>query len=149
MYVVLRGEKTFTLLPPTDVAFLPQKDFPTLRHSIKSTIHPCEQRIKQSDLDYTTSESDPDKLTWIDVDIDDPNNETQYQELFDNIQPIRCVVRAGETLYIPAMWYHQVSQSCLTISINFWYEMRFDFRCGNFEPKSKCPKNCNINWGNV
>jgi hypothetical protein len=26
------------------------------------------------------------------------------------------------------MWYHQVSQTQLTISINYWYEQRFDFR---------------------
>ena len=26
------------------------------------------------------------------------------------------------------MWYHRVSQTCLTISVNYWYEQNFDFR---------------------
>jgi hypothetical protein len=31
-------------------------------------------------------------------------------------------------LYIPAMWYHRVSQRTHTVSVNYWYEQRFDFR---------------------
>ena len=29
-------------------------------------------------------------------------------------------------LYLPALWFHQVSQSCETVAINYWYDMRFD-----------------------
>ena len=32
MYCVLTGEKTFTLLPPSDIAFLGEKSFPSARH---------------------------------------------------------------------------------------------------------------------
>ena len=37
-------------------------------------------------------------------------------------------VRAGQVLYIPAMWYHRVSQSQFTIAVNYWYDQRFDHR---------------------
>lgn len=128
MYVVLSGEKTFTLLPPTDVAFLPQRSFPTLRHAIKDYALSPQRRLKREDLYYTDVDCPSEELTWIDVDIDAPGVENSHKELFQRVRPIRCNVRAGETLYIPAMWYHQVSQTKVTISINFWYEMRFDFR---------------------
>ena len=26
------------------------------------------------------------------------------------------------------MWYHYVTQTCLTIAVNYWYDQRFDFR---------------------
>eukprot|EP01042_Synura_sphagnicola_P004252 gene4252-biopygen4579 len=26
------------------------------------------------------------------------------------------------------MWYHRVSQTRVTVAVNFWYDMRFDFR---------------------
>lgn len=44
---------------------------------------------------------------------------------------IHTILRAGETLYLPSLWYHQVSQShssCgdpYTIATNHWYDMRF------------------------
>ena len=54
-------------------------------------------------------------------------------------------VRAGETLYLPAMWYHHVEQRQrpsfaldarfraddsdeFAIAVNFWHDMRFDDR---------------------
>ena len=153
MYVVLSGEKTFTLLPPTDAAFLPEGVYPTLRHTIRED-HPesekgkeesiltsistnshshshshshTRRRVKRADLGTIPSNPE-EKLLWIPVDVDAPEAIQQHQELFAHIHPLRCTVRAGETLYIPALWYHQVSQSRLTVSINFWYEMKFDFR---------------------
>ena len=35
-------------------------------------------------------------------------------------------VKAGEVLYLPKLWYHQVTQSTLTLAVNYWYEMSFD-----------------------
>lgn len=40
---------------------------------------------------------------------------------------------AGDMLYLPAMWFHEVHQredrpGGRCIAVNFWHEMRFDFR---------------------
>jgi jumonji domain-containing protein 7 len=129
MYVVLSGEKTFTLLPPTDVAFLPSKSYPTLRHTVSETAAASpSHRLKISDLDHSSAGCPSEDLAWIGVDVDALGAEKEHAELFARVRPIRCTVKAGETLYIPSMWYHQVSQTQLTISINYWYEQRFDFR---------------------
>eukprot|EP00887_Chlorella_sp_A99_P000675 scaffold5.g675.t1 len=46
--------------------------------------------------------------------------------------PLRVTVRAGEVLYLPAMWWHQVEQEedegGLVLAVNFWHDMRFDGR---------------------
>jgi len=46
------------------------------------------------------------------------------------IKPMRVTLKAGDVLYLPAMWYHKVSQSCSSegfcCSINFWYDMSFE-----------------------
>lgn len=128
MYVVLSGEKTFTLLPPTDVAFLPTKTYPTLKHTISESASSPSHRVQVQDLNHSTTGCPSVELTWIGVDVDAPGALEEYPELFMYVKPIRCTVKAGETLYIPAMWYHQVSQTKLTISVNYWYEQRFDFR---------------------
>ena len=43
---------------------------------------------------------------------------------------VHVVLEAGETLYLPSLWYHQVSQAHrkgdpYTIAVNSWYDMSF------------------------
>jgi peptidyl-lysine (3S)-dioxygenase / protease len=39
------------------------------------------------------------------------------------VQPIHVEVRAGQTLYLPVGWWHQVEQSEeVTIALNWWYD---------------------------
>ena len=68
-----------------------------------------------------------ERLAWIDSDPDDPSAYTHHPNLHLT-HPRRVVVRAGEILYIPALWYHQVSQTCVTVAVNYWYDMKFDHR---------------------
>lgn len=29
-------------------------------------------------------------------------------------------------LYLPALWYHRVSQNGITVAVNYWHDMQFD-----------------------
>ncbi|KAK7061724.1 cupin-like domain-containing protein [Favolaschia claudopus] len=37
--------------------------------------------------------------------------------------PIQITVEAGESLYLPAGWWHHVRQTDNTIALNWWYDM--------------------------
>ena len=37
-------------------------------------------------------------------------------------------VNEGEMLYLPSLWYHQVTQSDGCIAVNYWYDMKYDIR---------------------
>lgn len=37
--------------------------------------------------------------------------------------PIEITVDAGESLYLPAGWWHYVRQSDITIAVNYWYDI--------------------------
>jgi jumonji domain-containing protein 7 len=50
----------------------------------------------------------------------------QKYPLLKHVHPVEIRVRAGEMLYLPSLWFHRVTQSCETIGINYWYEMKFD-----------------------
>ena len=69
----------------------------------------------------------PATISWIPIDPNDPLATTSYPS-FRHASPIRCRIQEGEILYIPAMWYHRVSQTTLTIAVTYWLEQRFDFR---------------------
>jgi peptidyl-lysine (3S)-dioxygenase / protease len=135
LYVVISGEKIFTLFPPTDIQFLGETTFPTKRYQYQGqdeTPNPITIRIKKSDLTSTSNGCPSSTLPWIGV---DPHSPTALEELpsLRYASPIHVRVRAGEVLYIPAMWYHRVTQSCPTIAINFWYEQVFDHRYVSYQ----------------
>ncbi|KAI0157891.1 Clavaminate synthase-like protein [Hypoxylon sp. FL1284] len=51
---------------------------------------------------------------------------TKYSHL---ARPLRVTLNPGDMLYLPAMWYHKVSQSCseegMCVAVNYWYDMEF------------------------
>jgi peptidyl-lysine (3S)-dioxygenase / protease len=140
LYVVITGEKIFTLYPPTDIQFFGETIYPTKRyqyskqhqghpneHEHHENNNPINIRIKKSDLISTTDGCPSATLPWIGIDPLSPKALEQLPSL-RYTSPIHVTVHAGEVLYIPAMWYHRVTQSCPTIAINYWYEQVFDYR---------------------
>jgi len=62
-------------------------------------------------------------MWWTSLDIEH-NNRSSGRSL----QPIHVKVHAGEVLYLPALWWHAVSQrgtaadpSGATVAVNYWY----------------------------
>jgi jumonji domain-containing protein 7 len=130
LYFVISGEKTFTLLPPSDCIFVPEATYPTARY-VASNSSPCAQRSEGTadwTLSLTTRDCPVNELTWTPLDPNQPTSVAKYPQFAKYAHPIQVTVSAGECLYIPAMWYHRVSQNELTVSVNFWYDQRFDFR---------------------
>eukprot|EP01038_Epipyxis_sp_PR26KG_P014938 gene14938-20094_t len=135
MYCVISGEKTFTLLPPSDMIHLHEDVYPTCKYLIKdhqlinnndNNKHNNNNKILKSDLMLTTHDCPSSTISWIPLDPDDPDVLKKYPD-FVNCHPIHCKLKQGDILYIPAMWYHRVSQTKLTIAVNYWYDQRFDF----------------------
>lgn len=112
----------------------PEMNYPTRTYALNSCTlgpHPdlsMESRvIQKEDLVLTDVGVPAREVKWIDFDPDQVTDGHQMTR-FDKAHPIRCRVQKGEIIYIPAMWYHRVSQTQLTISVNYWYDQRFDFR---------------------
>jgi peptidyl-lysine (3S)-dioxygenase / protease len=163
MYCVIRGTKTFTLMPPTDIAFVPTSEFPmktykynppsdgdgdgdgNVNRDVSSSGNGTQHddwRPQKGDLImteiYHEQDDEPkngdnknklcDPIPWIWLDPNDPDAIKKHS-LFKYASPMFDIeVHAGEVLYLPSMWLHRVSQKNLTISVNFWYDMKFDFK---------------------
>jgi len=115
IYCVIAGEKHFTLIPPVDYPYLYEKEYESATYVEKNG-------------DFVIQPDEPKQtVPWIPVDPDYPNLE-EYP-LFTRAKPIKCVVKAGEILYLPSMYYHQVSQQedneGRVIAINCWYDMKY------------------------
>ncbi|KAF8974558.1 Clavaminate synthase-like protein [Flammula alnicola] len=108
IYTVVRGEKHFFLLPPTDSWCLKERTYPhaTYRRQESSGI-----------LGISPSAEEVPEVRWSSI-----LNPELPGVLPEEISPIQVTLHPGETLYLPVGWWHFVRQSDLTIALNWWYD---------------------------
>ncbi|KAK4546338.1 hypothetical protein LTR36_002015 [Oleoguttula mirabilis] len=117
IYVQVRGQKHFVLLPPVEMPcvneqplpkgrYVPSEHTDTLGIQLDTEAEPVPVAVWDPDT--------PDKLT------------TPYSHL---AKPLRVTLREGDMLYLPSLWYHKVSQSVgeegFVCAVNYWYDMDF------------------------
>ena len=110
IYAVVTGQKRFRLLPPTSQPFLHEQLY--------------KQAVYNKGEEWEVKPLDEDSIPWIPVDLGDMDLK-KFPKL-QHVRPITVTVSAGELLYLPALWYHQVEQEddqvgrC--IAVNYWYD---------------------------
>jgi len=69
------------------------------------------------------------------VDIKKPNEDSY--PLFKNAKSMRCSIGAGEVLYLPSFWWHEVAsvpdQLKRNIAVNYWFTpfLNKEFPCSS------------------
>ncbi|PNI10803.1 hypothetical protein CK820_G0056777 [Pan troglodytes] len=115
LYCVVSGEKHFLFHPPSDRPFIPYELY------TPATYQPTEEGTFK-----VVDEEAMEKVPWIPLDPLAPDL-ARYPS-YSQAQALRCTVRAGEMLYLPALWFHHVQQSQGCIAVNFWYDMEYDLK---------------------
>lgn len=120
LYVVIKGEKSFTLLPPSEGHVLDRRPY-----RAATWVRAADERAAGLESIPSGLALQPDEpaafVPWTTLDLEQNGA---------HLEPIRATVRAGEMLYIPALWWHAVSQragdvgecDCSTIAVNYWYD---------------------------
>ncbi|XP_070172370.1 bifunctional peptidase and (3S)-lysyl hydroxylase Jmjd7-like [Polyergus mexicanus] len=130
IYCVVSGEKNFILHPPTDLPWIPYRNYPSAVYkeyeSGKWIIEPIVNEISDSEQ-IANSTLTP----WICIDPLNPDYK-KYPE-YHNAHTLKIMLKAGDVLYLPSLWFHHVTQSHACISINYWYDMEFDIKYAYFK----------------
>jgi peptidyl-lysine (3S)-dioxygenase / protease len=121
IYVQVLGQKHFVLLPPLCqpcVNEQPLAQYNYTRSGSGLTLVPEEQN--ETRQDGGEGDNTVPFAVW---DPDAPGaNTTPYSSL---AEPMRVTLNPGDMLYLPAMWYHKVSQSAsdegICVAVNYWY----------------------------
>jgi len=118
IYCVVRGYKDIILHPPTDIPWIPFRNFtPAVYKSNR-------------DEEFRIEDVEGPEVPWVSLDPLDPDLETYPQ--YSNSTPIKVRLHAGDVLYLPSLWFHHLKQSQGCISVNFWYDMEFDIKYNYF-----------------
>ena len=134
LFYCLSGEKVFTLCPPADIPFLHEGEFVSGTFKFVESSANDEPSAGRGDDKQRCWIVEPDrcedgneiqKIRWIEPDITQQDAAEHFPRL-KQAHPVAVKLGEGEMLYLPALWYHRVTQSCETVGVNWWYDMRFD-----------------------
>lgn len=119
LYLVVHGTKTFHMLPPTE--------FYCLHEGMYST--GCYEQDSEGTWSVKQNEA---RIPWIPIDPSGPVDLRQYPR-FKHAQVLDVTLQRGDVLYLPALWFHRVSQTAsedpqapLAVAINWWYDLAYD-----------------------
>jgi len=127
IYCVVRGTKELVLQPPTDLPWVPYRDF-------KPAIYKENTKTGEFEMEEINSSLVP----WIAIDPTSPDLET-YPEYANSTQ-FKLKLEAGDVLFLPSLWFHYLTQSHGCIAVNFWYDMEFDIKYNYFNLVNKLKK---------
>lgn len=124
IYVVLRGSKIVRLLPPTD------------SYRMKMKVYSQATWCRHEHSTWTLKPHQGDAILWSSLMPCSCLESRKSHGICDSCKhlsprgPLEVEVTAGDVLYIPATWYHEIhhKEACEepTIAINFWYDMIHD-----------------------
>ena len=92
-YCVIKGRKHFTLYPPSSVNHLRTENLPAAQYR------------EREDGTFAVEQSPAPARPWILV---DPEDESTWDQNYHHCHRIDVTVEAGDMLYLPSLWYHQV-----------------------------------------
>ncbi|KAK9888740.1 hypothetical protein WA026_000967 [Henosepilachna vigintioctopunctata] len=119
IYCVIDGYKDFILISPTDLPYVPYKEYPIAKFE---NVSPTSFEMKKE-----SSVCSSNTIKWIPVDPLDEESMNAYPK-FDKARKYVIRVEKGDVLYLPSLWFHHVRQSHGCIAVNFWYDMDFDIK---------------------
>lgn len=155
IYTVVRGSKTFTLLPPSEAYCLhgpeplsllhfplllpkpPDPDTLCFPNTTEQVFPHGRYTFDEASSTFIVERTSPKvTLPWIPIDPLAPD--LGKFPRYALARPMRVTLHAGDQLYLPAMWYHFVGQDVgwgpegpgkgvqAAIAINHWYDVRMD-----------------------
>lgn len=121
IYCQIRGSKVFTLFPVEEYYLLNERNVRTGTWTVDDTQDNITERL--DDVELSVKLDDESRtIPWL-----DPSKSLDAQA-----RAITVTLAEGDSLYLPALWYHAVSQipdeEGLVVAVNYWYDIDYSGR---------------------
>jgi jumonji domain-containing protein 7 len=125
VYVQIVGQKHFVLLPPVEQPCVNELELAQYRYAPSANPSSTDEKSTSLEIQHQPS-TDP-----IPVAVWDPESPEHHRTPYSQFsRPLRVTLEAGDMMYLPAQWYHKVSQSSgpegFACAVNYWYDMSFE-----------------------
>ena len=125
VYVQVLGQKHFVLLPSVETPCVNETVLPSATYVASSTSPILCKAVTPKDKEFTLKpklDDPPSSVPFATWDPDIPKvRTTEFSSLS---RPLRVTLEPGDLLYLPALWYHKVKQSCsnehVCVAVNYW-----------------------------
>lgn len=121
LYCVASGKKIFTVCPPGDALFLKDIKLPSAQF-----------RYDESKDSWYVHRAVDEQVVWMESNVErllnsdeDRSKYISENSLLQHVHPMKVVLNEGDMFYLPALWYHRVTQSEETVAVNYWYDFNF------------------------
>jgi jumonji domain-containing protein 7 len=142
IYVQVMGQKHFVLLPPLFYPCIGERHLPSASYGRAEDGMLVIKREEGEGLPFATWDPDGSENSSDEVEEHGDMKGRKEKEYRDLARPMRVTLDKGDMLYLPALWYHKVSQSCgeegICCAVNYWHDMEFG---GSFYPLCNLVRN--------
>ena len=120
IFIQVMGSKTFTILPPLEAPCVNEQ------HLISATYVDKGSKLEDNSAEWLLVPQIDKPRSTIPFPTWDPEFPSRRASMFSAMaRPMNVKLGEGDMLYLPALWYHKVSQECnsegLCSSVNYWY----------------------------
>lgn len=123
VYAQIRGQKHFILLPPVATPCVNEQDLSAAKYAWTGSPQDRQGATGQSSGLEAVLQIPAETVPCATWDPDEPNKRATSLSAF--APRVKITLNEGDILYLPAMWYHKVSQTCcdegFSCAVNYWY----------------------------
>lgn len=129
LYAVVEGKKIFEICHPMMLCFMEYEEYDTFSWREGRARSRLEEAPKEDASEPPKEDASNLKSTiFQNWHLKNENFKTNWLKSIkdtDKVKIYKVEIEPGDLFYLPAFWFHKVSQEDMTLAVNYWYDVDY------------------------